>query len=81
MVKDDERKPWDARLIEWMQRGSGGPEDQGERKMTPKQAAYFALLYVAWAGIENKLYLYVLAGLCVGNFAWVCIRTRKQREQ
>jgi hypothetical protein len=75
-MQNDERKPWDDRLIEWMQRGSGGPEDRARRPMTSKQAAFFAALYLVWAVIAQTTYWYVFAGLWVANFARVALRER-----
>ena len=49
-MPSETRKPWDARLVEWMGRGSS--EAGGSRRpMTPKQRIAHAAFWIAWMSI------------------------------
>jgi hypothetical protein len=43
-------KAWDARLVEWMSRGSSEARGSG-RTMTPKQRIAYAVFWIAWMSI------------------------------
>jgi|GEM_PF-3635380 len=43
-------KAWDARLVEWMSRGSS--EAGSRRPMTPKQRIAYVIFWIAWISIS-----------------------------
>jgi hypothetical protein len=49
-MPSETRKAWDARLVEWMSRGSGEAGGSG-RRMTPKQRIAYAVFWIAWMSI------------------------------
>lgn len=59
-MQNDDRKAWDARLVEWMSRGSSTAKST---KWTPKQRLAIVLLYLIGAGVLNRTFFYVLAGI------------------
>jgi hypothetical protein len=61
MINDD-RKPWDARLVERMQRGSSTAKDA---RMAPRARAYYALIYVTLAIVWGGLFFYLVGALMV----------------
>ena len=75
-VENEERKPWDQRLVEWMSRGSSSaPWDGGSgRKMTPKQRAVYAVVSMAWLvflvstnGRHARWWLYTVVVVVAGG--------------
>jgi hypothetical protein len=46
----EESKPWDARLLERIQRGSG--EAGSGRRMTPKQRIFYGVFWIMWVSIS-----------------------------
>jgi hypothetical protein len=49
----DETKPWDARLVEWMARGSNEARGGGRRAWTPKERAAYAVFWVGFLTVET----------------------------
>ena len=45
---DDARKPWDARLLERIQRSSGEARAGGKHKWTPRQRVVYGVFLTAW---------------------------------
>jgi hypothetical protein len=43
-----DRKAWDARLVEWMSRGSGEARGGNKHKWTPMQRAAYVVFWTAW---------------------------------
>jgi hypothetical protein len=43
-MTSDDRKPWDVRLVQWIQRGSNTAGDPGPGRRTPKQRVLFVVL-------------------------------------
>jgi len=70
---DEPQKPWDARLVDWMSRGSNTA--RGDR-MTPEAACFIAVSYVILAVLNHNPGWYVLAALAVANALRVVIRAR-----
>jgi hypothetical protein len=72
--RDEPRtKPWDARLVEWMSRGS---DTARGGRMTPEAACFIAVGYVVLAVLNHNPGWYVLAALAVANALRVLIRAR-----
>jgi len=66
-------KPWDARLVEWMSRGS---DTARGGRMTPAAACFIAVGYIVLAVLNRNPGWYVLAALAVANALRVLMRTR-----
>jgi hypothetical protein len=50
-MPNETSKTWDARLVEWMSRGSS--EAGGSRRpTTPKQRIVYAVFWIAWMSIS-----------------------------
>jgi hypothetical protein len=47
---DNERKPWDARLVEWLSRDS--QTAGGSRKSTPKERAALLAIWSVYVGLR-----------------------------
>jgi hypothetical protein len=75
-VNGDDRKPWDARLVEWMQRGSDKAESS---KWTAKQRLAIVLLYLIVAVVLDETFFYVLAGANAIIHLALWQRERKRR--
>jgi CHASE2 domain-containing sensor protein len=61
-MTSDDRKAWDARLVEWMQRGSSTAKSTA---WTPKTRVAYAVIWLVAAVISGSALFYVLAGWLV----------------
>ena len=48
-VRDADGKPWDARLVDWMSRGSDRAPQGGRRRMTPRQMLASSCVWAVFA--------------------------------
>jgi hypothetical protein len=90
-MADEQRKPWDARLLERIQ--GGASEAKGGRTMTPKQRTAYAVLLTAWLsflvstnGRPAKWWLYPLfvvlaGGSQLGAYLWERRRGAKSSRE
>jgi hypothetical protein len=72
-VPSEHRKPWDARLVDWMSRDSRKARQSG--KMTPKQRGalltLYAVLILVNTAVGHRHWLY--AGGCLALLALVAL--------
>jgi hypothetical protein len=76
-MQNNGRNPWDARLVQWMSRGSETAESRG---WTPKARAAYAVIYVILAIIYGGAFFYIMAGALVVLALVLGVREYKQRH-
>jgi hypothetical protein len=76
-MQNDGSKPWDARLTEWMQRGSSTAKSAA---WTPRTRAFYALIYVILAITYGGWFFYIIAGLLVAVSLGLGLRELRQRR-
>jgi hypothetical protein len=83
-MPEADNKPWDARLVEWMSRGSSEARSQ-RRGMGPIQRAIWAVIGGSYLIIETAtgsaplwlLALYVALAVVVQSRQWIYERKRR----
>lgn len=50
-MRSEASKAWDARLVDWMSRGSSEAPGSG-RRMTPRQRIAYAVFLIAWFSVS-----------------------------
>jgi hypothetical protein len=51
-MQNDESKPWDARLVDWMSRGSGEARAGVKHQWTPKQRVAYGAFWTIWISVS-----------------------------
>jgi hypothetical protein len=73
----DDRKPWDTRLVEWMQRGSSTAKSV---TWTPRARAFYAFVYLVLAITYGGAFFYTMAAGLVAASVILGVREVRQRK-